>query len=147
MNRIDSGQSIWSDSKMMILKKTKSSGLSEIAAFRDRRGGVKKKKKKSDPPLQTFGKIEQFSSKPYRKVKDDNILEYFRQFEKERRLDIGKKTYNKVNIVYIYMYIYIYIYINLDNIVLSYYGMKLQDMQNNSDKCLILRFAVFPETW
>jgi len=31
MNRIDSGQSIWSDSK--------SSGLSEVAAFRGRRGG------------------------------------------------------------------------------------------------------------
>ena len=30
MNRIDSGQSIWSDSK--------SSGLSEVAAFRGRRG-------------------------------------------------------------------------------------------------------------
>ena len=34
MNRIDSGQSIWSDSKLMIVKKAKSSGLSEVAAFR-----------------------------------------------------------------------------------------------------------------
>ena len=51
MNRIDSGQSIWSDSKLMIVKKAKSSGLSEVAAFRGRKGGVgkengKKKKKK-----------------------------------------------------------------------------------------------------
>ena len=42
MNRIDSGQSIWSDSKLMIVKKAKFSGLSEVAAFRDRRGGVEK---------------------------------------------------------------------------------------------------------
>ena len=44
MNRIDSGQSIWSDSKLMIVKKAKSSGLSEVAAFRGRKGGVGKKK-------------------------------------------------------------------------------------------------------
>jgi hypothetical protein len=95
MNRIDSGQSIWSDSKLMIVKKAKSSGLSEVAAFRGRKGGVgkengKKKKKKVSlffsvfrhPPLQTFGKIKQFternyynmwcqfSNKPYRKAKN-----------------------------------------------------------------------------
>ena len=45
MNRIDSGQSIWSDSKLMSVKKAKSSGLSEVAAFRGRRGGVEEKRK------------------------------------------------------------------------------------------------------
>ena len=45
MNRIDSGQSIWSDSKLMSVKKAKSSGLSEVAAFRGPRGGSKKREK------------------------------------------------------------------------------------------------------
>ena len=91
MNRIDSGKPIWSDSKLMIVKKAKSSGLSEVAAFRGRKKKTGKKKKKKvswffpffdTPPLQTFGKIKQFternyynmwcqfSNKPYRKVKN-----------------------------------------------------------------------------
>jgi hypothetical protein len=85
INGIDSGQSIWSDSKLTIVKKTKSSGLSEVAAF------GKKNEKKAHvfflTPLQTFGKIKrfeernyynircQFSSEPYRKVKIDKMLD------------------------------------------------------------------------
>ena len=83
MKRIDSGQSIWSDSKLIIVKKAKSSGPSEVA-FRGRRWGVEKKRETHvffGPPLQTFRKIKQsternyhniwcqLSSKPYRKMR------------------------------------------------------------------------------
>ena len=96
----------------MIVRNAKSSGLSEVAALRGRRGGGRKKRKKKTPPaLQTFGKIKQFternyyniwcqfSSKPYRKVKNSSN---FRQVEQERRLDIRTK-YNKVINVFIYI--------------------------------------------
>jgi hypothetical protein len=39
MTRIDSGQAIWPDSKLRTVNKAKSSGRSEVAAFRGRRGG------------------------------------------------------------------------------------------------------------